>query len=71
MTAKQRYRTLQSHLRVSVLHHMNLPMVLLRGIGDGLGYVLSPVPKVSESETGELQVSSHDSLNADPSLIRV
>ena len=46
---------------------MNFP----RGIGNGLEHILSPVPKVSDSGAGELQVSSHDSLNADPSLIGV
>ncbi|KAM0794275.1 hypothetical protein BDR22DRAFT_895288 [Usnea florida] len=54
MTAKQKYQKLQSHFRVSVLytlHHINLPMVLLRGIENGLGKVPSPVPKVSETET--------------------
>ena len=46
-------------------------MIFLRGIWNGLEYILSPVPKVLDCGAGELQVSSHDSLNADPSLIGV
>lgn len=74
MTAKQRDVKLQSTL--DFLYSIrcipiNLAKVLLRDIGNGLDYILSPAPKVSHSGAVELQVSCHDPPNADPSLIGV
>ena len=74
MTEKQRYWKLQSYLILSVLYTLHtyyLAEGLLRDIENDLVDILSLVPKVSDSEAGELQVSSHDPPNADPSPIGV